>query len=173
MNDDQDRFNEQIGANLFVTGIDLTGELLEHVSAAWERIRPEFVSTLRKLPNVGTEDVINAFLALAITEGSQTFYAKSGKRHPRIRLAVPDEFTETIGAWRRRRPTREPARSEAEYTEILRDWAGWWEGNWTQEEFAHAKGWKSRTPLTDALRWFKDTHGVDFIKGNNRKQKHK
>jgi hypothetical protein len=67
---------------------------------------------------------------------------------------------------RRLRPGRK-ARTDAEYAEyaidLVEQWRKWQKGGFSQQEFADSKGWESRTPLTDAIRWYRDQFGNDSI----------
>ena len=138
---------------------------------AWQRLKRSFWETVRSLPNTDTLEIIDAFWQLASQEARARVAKETGCYLTEINVPISADFAETVFDSRRHKPTSEKQVTEAEYMEILEEWATWRAQRWTQEEFAAFKGWKSRTPLTKALRWYKETYGKDFLRGNTPKQK--
>jgi hypothetical protein len=68
----------------------------------------------------------------------------------------------------RSRPKRGPVplspEEYAEYAEsIIKEWRESRNNGHTQEEFAGYKGWQSRTPLTNAIKWYRSKYSAKSV----------
>jgi hypothetical protein len=79
--------------------------------------------------------------------------------------ATNDEI-EYLQRPRRLKPARKP-RPDKQYAvyaqNMIDEWRRWKRGGHSQQEFAEYKGWESRTPLTDAISWYREQFGNDSI----------
>lgn len=142
--------------------IDMLHQLYE--GEAWQRVWPSFRELAHGLPGADFTHLLLETLYQAGVSASVRLKDETGIDYPAPSRPIANDIVAKLEQrTKNEKPGTKPT-TDQEFEAVLADYLRW-EGKGQDYFCTVVRGWKSRTPLTDALRWHRAKHGFDFITG--------
>lgn len=145
------RLNEQDAQQAF--------EVLAY--SIFEKMLPAVIDIARACPSVPMDVIAMQAIEWAIAE-SDNRLAGQGWGLKSVVIDLYRDWLQAANITRQRsKPGVKPIEGEHHMT-LLLQWADYKRRGYSQKEFCDSRGWNSRKPLTNALKWYENTYQKKF-----------